>query len=63
LKDENVGYGLLRFTEKIDESQTVKFCFVNWVGEKINRMQRAVLGTHSGAVKELFAVSLFNRSY
>jgi hypothetical protein len=55
LKDESVGYGLLRFTEKIDESVTVKFCFVNWVGEKINRMQRAVLGTHSGAVKELFA--------
>jgi len=53
LKDDIVGYGLLRTTEKIDESVTVKFCFINWVGENINRMQRAVLGTHSGAIKEL----------
>jgi hypothetical protein len=54
LKDDIVAYGLYRTTEKIDDSVTVKFCFIDWVGEKINRMQRAVLGTHSGAVKELF---------
>jgi len=40
--------------KKIDESVTVKFVFVNWMGPKINRMQRAILGTHRGAVVGLF---------
>eukprot|EP01121_Diplochlamys_sp_Union-15-3_P010630 TRINITY_DN2_c0_g1_i1.p1 TRINITY_DN2_c0_g1~~TRINITY_DN2_c0_g1_i1.p1 ORF type:complete len:525 (+),score=105.91 TRINITY_DN2_c0_g1_i1:71-1645(+) len=54
LTDDMVGYCLLRTTEKIDESVTVKFVFVNWIGTKINRMQRATLGTHRGAVLGLF---------
>jgi len=54
LKDNVVMYGLFRTTEKIDDSVTVKFCYVDWRGERIQTMQRAKLGTHSGAIRELF---------
>jgi len=54
LKDNVVMYGLLRTTEKIDDSVTVKFCHIDWRGERIHTMQRAKLATHSGAVRELF---------
>jgi hypothetical protein len=54
LKDDIVGYGLIRMLEIIDSTEAVKFCFVDWRGENINRMQRANLGIHSGAVQQLF---------
>lgn len=54
LKDDMVGYGLVRLIEQIDNSQTVKFAFINWVGQNINRMQRAVLGTHKGFIDTVF---------
>jgi len=53
LKDDNVGYGLVRQQEKYDDSVRVMFAYVNWVGENIPRMQKARLGTHTGAVKGL----------
>lgn len=46
-----VGYGIVRLAEKFDDSDTVKFVFIKWIGEKIHRMLRARLGTHSGAIK------------
>jgi len=55
LKDDIVAYGLLRKTDKIDESLTVKFVHIVWVGENIDRMHRARLGTHKGAINNLFA--------
>jgi len=54
LEDDMVGYGLVRKTDKIDESLTVKFVFISFVGDNINRMHRARLGTHQGAVRSLF---------
>jgi len=54
LNDDVVMYGLLRVTERIDDSVTVKFIYVDWRGENIHRMQRAKLATHSGAVRALF---------
>jgi len=53
LKDDVVMYGLVRTTDKIDDTVAVKFCFVDWRGENINRMQRANLGVHSGEVTAL----------
>ena len=58
LEDDMVGYGLVRKIEKFDESLTVKFAHVVFIGENINRMHRARLGTHKGAINALFAVSL-----
>jgi len=55
LNDDIVGYGLFRGVETFDLTQNVRFAFINWVGENIHRMLRAKLGTHSGAIKELFS--------
>jgi len=54
LSDKIVAYGLYRATEQVDESVTTKFVFCDWRGNNVNRMQKAALGTHSGAVKEMF---------
>jgi len=54
LKDDIVAYGIVREVHRFDDSNTVKFAFINWQGQNIHRMLRAKLGTHSGAVKELF---------
>jgi len=55
LNENIVAYGLLRITERFDNSDTVKFVFIKWIGESIHRMLRARLGTHSGSVKEVFS--------
>jgi len=55
LEDDMVGYALVRKTEKVDESLTVKFVHVVFIGENINRMHRARLGTHKGAINSIFA--------
>jgi len=55
LADDFTAYGLVRKVDKIDESLTVKFAFIAWLGESTDRMHRARLGTHTGAVKDLFA--------
>lgn len=55
LQDDLVCYGLVRLTEVVDQSTTVKFVWVNWVGDNINRMQRALLATHKGFITKLFA--------
>jgi len=52
LQDDMIGYGLVRKTDKIDESVTVKFAFVFWLGENSNRMQKARVGTHTGAIRK-----------
>jgi len=54
LSDRIIAYGLYRTTSLVDASTTTKFVFCDWRGENIQRMQLAVLGTHSGAVKEIF---------
>jgi len=54
LNEDIVAYGIVREVHRFDDSNTVKFAFINWQGQKINRMLRARLGTHSGAVKDLF---------
>jgi hypothetical protein len=58
LDDAAVGYGLVRLIERVDESDTVKFAYINWTGDNVPRMLRARLGTHSGAVKEFLSVRI-----
>jgi hypothetical protein len=52
-----VAYGLVKKIERIDESNTLRFCFVYWLGEHVPRMQRARISTHRGAILDFFAVS------
>jgi len=55
LANDLVVYGIFRSTDTIDQSVTVKFVLIDWRGHNINRMQKAVLATHSGAVNDLFS--------
>jgi len=55
LEDDFAAYGFVRKTDKIDESLTTKFAFITFLGERTDRMHKARLGTHKGAVTDLFA--------
>ena len=55
LTDKVVAWVLLRRTLRIDESETTKFVFINWIGDSIPRMLRARLGTWSGVVQAFIA--------
>jgi hypothetical protein len=61
LNDSMVGYGLLRKTEQIDQTEAVKFVFIKFQGSSIPVMLKARLGTHQGVVTSLLSVcfSLF----
>jgi drebrin-like protein len=54
ISDNQVIYALVRKTEMIDVSTTVKFAFVKYVGDNCPRMLRARLGTHSGTIAKLY---------
>ena len=54
LKDDMVGYGLLRVTDQIDATATVKLVFITWIGEYVKPMTKAKVTTHKGTVQALF---------
>jgi len=54
LTDSKTAYGLVRVTDKIDNSVTVKFVLIVWVGEKVPFVKKAQVTTHKGSVTKLF---------
>jgi len=54
LSDSKTSYGLVRVTDKIDNSVTVKFVLIVWVGEKVPFVKKAQVTTHKGSVSRLF---------
>jgi len=54
LNDGIVAYGLIRKTHQFDNSMTVKFCYIRWVGPNIPRMLRAKLGVHFASARKTF---------
>jgi len=54
LNDSKTSYGLVRVTDKIDNSVTVKFVLIVWVGEKVPFVKKAQVTTHKGSVTRLF---------
>jgi len=50
LSEQGIAYALLRVTDVIDESVTVKFVFIAWVGDKVPFVRKARITTHRGAV-------------
>jgi hypothetical protein len=54
LRDDKTSYGLVRVTDKIDNSVTVKFVLIVWVGEKVPFVKKAQVTTHKGSVTRLF---------
>jgi len=54
LTETKTCYGLVRVTDKIDNSVTVKFVLIVWVGEKVPFVKKAQVTTHKGSVTRLF---------
>jgi hypothetical protein len=48
-----VSYGLVRVTDQIDNSVTVKFVFIVWCGEKVPFVKKAQITTHKGSISSL----------
>ena len=58
LEDSEVSYALLRVANTRDqESKTVKFVFICYVGPSVGGMQRGRVGGHKGDVKEMVGQS------
>jgi hypothetical protein len=53
LNEGSVFYGLVRVTDQIDQSVTVKFVFIIWVGEKVPFVQKGKVTTHKGSISAL----------
>jgi len=54
LGESKTSYGLVRVLDKIDNSITVKFVLIVWVGEKVPFVKKAQVTTHKGSVSRLF---------
>lgn len=54
LPEDNIVFALVRVTDKIDMSVTVKFAWINWVGSKTPRMMQSKLSVLMGAIKQFF---------
>ncbi|KAL6053482.1 Drebrin-like protein-like [Balamuthia mandrillaris] len=50
LKPDQIFYGLLRVVDTIDGRPYPKFVFINWVGEGVKTVRKALITTHNGAV-------------
>lgn len=48
-----VYFGLVRITEVIDDSETVKFVFVHMLGDNVHPMLKGRVSTHKGQVEAL----------
>eukprot|EP01101_Sappina_pedata_P009271 TRINITY_DN5360_c0_g1_i1.p1 TRINITY_DN5360_c0_g1~~TRINITY_DN5360_c0_g1_i1.p1 ORF type:complete len:347 (+),score=198.80 TRINITY_DN5360_c0_g1_i1:40-1041(+) len=54
LEAGKASYGMVRVTDQIDNSVTVKFVFVFWCGENVPFVRKAQITTHKGSVTTLF---------
>jgi len=54
LKDDEISFGLLRVTDKIDNSTTVKFVFISWTGSQVKPQTKALVSANKGSIEALF---------
>lgn len=60
--DSTILYGLIRVNDVVDGIDTVKFVYVQWLGENVKPMSKAKVSTHKGALENQFKpfhVSIF----
>jgi hypothetical protein len=53
LDESKMFYGLVRVTDRIDNSVTVKFVFICWCGNKVPFVQKGKMTTHKGSITQL----------
>jgi hypothetical protein len=54
LEDSKVYYGIVRAEEVIDQSVTVKFAFVHYLGDRTPPLLKARVSTHKGVAEAFF---------
>ncbi|CAB4002606.1 1-acyl-sn-glycerol-3-phosphate acyltransferase epsilon [Paramuricea clavata] len=54
LEDDSVMYGLVRFQEQIDQSSTVKFVYIHWIGKQVPFTMKGRYGIVRGSVNKSF---------
>jgi len=54
LEDTKVYYGIVRAEEVIDQSVTVKFAFVHYLGDRTPPLLKARVSTHKGVSEDFF---------
>jgi len=57
LPESGFSHGLVRVTETIDASETVKFCYLSWQPEAVPLQTKGKLGTLLGEVSSIFQPS------
>jgi len=54
-EEDNVNFGIVRVTDVIDKSKTVKFAYIKWQPDGIKPMKKAEISTRKGAIDAIFA--------
>lgn len=54
LEDDMVGYSLCRVTDIVDDISTVKFVYIQWVGDSVKPMVKAKTSTHKSDLEQIF---------
>lgn len=52
--DDNIVFGYMRLTDIVDDIPTVKFVYIQWVGEATKIMTKAKVSTHKGSLEDAF---------
>ena len=52
--DDRIFFGLVREFDQIDDSKTVKFAFIEWIGDKSSRLQKGRVTMQLTAIQNIF---------
>ncbi|GAM22257.1 hypothetical protein SAMD00019534_054320 [Acytostelium subglobosum LB1] len=55
LSSSKVSYGIVKVSDKIDNSVTTKVAQINWVGVNVSPMIKGKITSHKGTIDEFFA--------
>uniref|UniRef100_UPI003980CBBD hypothetical protein n=1 Tax=Salmonella sp. s54925 TaxID=3159674 RepID=UPI003980CBBD len=54
LADDMAGYALFRVTDVLDDIATVKFVYIQWIGEFVKPLAKAKVSTNKSDLEEIF---------
>ncbi|XP_064393864.1 uncharacterized protein LOC135341280 [Halichondria panicea] len=65
IADDKILYSLVKVTDVVDDIPTIKFVYIQWMGESCKPMAKAKISTHKGDLEGIFKpyhVSIFATS-
>ncbi|XP_028402756.1 uncharacterized protein LOC114525569 [Dendronephthya gigantea] len=54
LTNDIIGYALCRVTDVVDDISTVKFVYIQWVGDNVKPLVKAKISTHKADLEQIF---------